>query len=137
MCPVGRNVELLAKLPSGLALNGKPRVFLQAFEGGGGDGPRELSADTVRYSEGSLALDLHLPLEQEYLLRIFDADTEAKRCLFECRVYGVNEDLLKLRPLKGDFHMHSIRSDGKDPPVQVAVACRRIGHDFTDSWRWQ
>lgn len=128
--PVERAVKLVAKLPAGLEISGQPRAFLYAFEGGGGDGPRELSADALSYIGGSLTVDLNLPLEQEYRVRIFEANAEAKKCLFECRVYAANEDLLSLRPLKGDFHMHSIRSDGKDQPVQVAVACRGIGHDF-------
>ena len=46
------------------------------------------------------------------------------------RVYSLAPDLLALRPLRGDFHMHSTCSDGKQPPAHVAARCRQIGLDF-------
>ena len=46
------------------------------------------------------------------------------------RICSVESDLYELRPLKGDFHMHSNGSDGVDAPEYVAVRCREAGFDF-------
>ena len=37
---------------------------------------------------------------------------------------------LSLSPYKGDLHIHSNRSDGREPPAHVAARCRQIGLDF-------
>jgi len=55
---------------------------------------------------------------------------EAFRDLTSFKIYALKEDLFALRPFRGDFHMHSTRSDGKDAPEYVAASCRRIGDDF-------
>jgi len=46
------------------------------------------------------------------------------------RVYSLQEDLLSLVPLKGDFHTHSNLSDGMDSPEYVAARYREEGYDF-------
>ncbi len=45
-------------------------------------------------------------------------------------LYALENDLFGLRPWKGDFHIHSNASDGREAPAYVAGACRRIGLDF-------
>lgn len=127
---VGKTLEFSVVLPEAVTFTGKLRVFLHPFEQAGTVAERELSADSIRHEHGRLRIDLCLPAEQEYLIRIFGGARMEGWPLAECRVYGVRDDLVPLRPLKGDFHMHSIRSDGTDQPEQVAIACRRIGLDF-------
>ena len=127
---IGRTFEVSVKLPVGLAITGKPRIFLQAFEGAAVDGAQELPADCVKSGHGCLSLHLCLEREQEYLIRICPRKAAGDEPLAAIRIYGVKADIAGLRPFKGDFHMHSSRSDGKDLPVQVAVACRRVGLDF-------
>ena len=69
--------------------------------------------------------------EQEHVLYIVEVNKKnEKRLLGDFRVYSLGPDLFKLRPFKGDFHMHSNRSDGVEPPGYVAGACRRVGLDF-------
>ena len=54
-------------------------------------------------------------------------------------LYAVKEDLYKLRPFKGDFHMHSDFSDGQESPEYVAARNREMGMDFiaiTDHYRY-
>ncbi|MBT3295147.1 MAG: hypothetical protein HN919_17075 [Verrucomicrobia bacterium] len=69
--------------------------------------------------------------EQEHTLRVETiAPDQTRRRLGEFKIYSLEEDLFSKRPLKGDFHMHSSRSDGKESPAYVAAACRRIGLDF-------
>ena len=36
-------------------------------------------------------------------------------------VYALDEDLFALSPFKGDMHIHSTNSDGKNKPVEVAL----------------
>lgn len=45
-------------------------------------------------------------------------------------VYALEDDLWERRPFKGDLHMHSRYSDGRESPAYVAGACRLIGLDF-------
>jgi hypothetical protein len=48
----------------------------------------------------------------------------------EFYVYALEEDLFRLRPYRGDMHVHSFRSDGKEAPAVVAADYRRAGFDF-------
>ena len=69
--------------------------------------------------------------EQEHIFKLEEVtpDNKVKEIgLFH--VYSLKPDLFALRPYKGDFHMHSYRSDGKESPGYVAGACRRVGFDF-------
>ena len=45
-------------------------------------------------------------------------------------VYSLLPDLYELRPLKGDFHAHSYRSDGKRDPAALAGHYREQGYEF-------
>lgn len=45
-------------------------------------------------------------------------------------VYSVHEDLYALRPMKGDLHAHSFRSDGKRDPAALAGHYKEQGYDF-------
>jgi len=70
------------------------------------------------------------PGEQEYVLLITPPKDKKRARPLELRLYAVQEDLFDRRPYKGDFHMHTLRSDGKESPAYVAAACRQIGLDF-------
>ena len=50
----------------------------------------------------------------------------------ECKisVYALEKDLYGLRPLKGDLHAHSNRSDGRCDVAEVMADYRRYGFDF-------
>lgn len=64
--------------------------------------------------------------EQEYTLLLGNSE----RSLVEIHLYALDDDLFTRRPHKGDLHVHSYRSDGKESPAYVAGAGRRIGLDF-------
>ena len=69
-------------------------------------------------------------VEQEYVVILTvtrDGETVRKE---EFSFYALEADLFSLRPWKGDFHIHSAESDGREAPAYVAAACRRIGLDF-------
>jgi len=77
--------------------------------------------------------------EQEFYIRVFKLPDTEKR-LGNFHVFSLLPDLYARRPFKGDFHVHTCRSDGKESPDIVAANFRRAGFDFmaiTDHHRWQ
>lgn len=64
--------------------------------------------------------------ETEHLIILSQEDKK----LQELAVYSLNEDLYGLLPLKGDFHGHSYRSDGRRDPAALAGHYREQGYDF-------
>lgn len=108
------------------------------------DGPQPGSSSpvildrTVRPSvDGALRIRSLFPGEQEHWLRITTA-TRGEWGL-DVRLYSLLPDLFARRPYKGDVHLHSFRSDGRESPAYVAAAGRQIGLDFlavTDHGRY-
>lgn len=89
--------------------------------------------------DGSLIVKIDPCSEQEHELRIYEKTGDKRVCLGKARLYSLGQDLWKRLPFKGDLHMHSFHSDGKDSPAIVASACRKIGLDFmavTDHQRY-
>ncbi|MDR1509293.1 MAG: hypothetical protein LBS53_06605 [Synergistaceae bacterium] len=89
------------------------------------------SSVSVDARNGALSFTIFGAREQEYRIRIEDAAAFS--------VYCLDDDLFGRIPLKGDFHIHSNRSDGREPPAFVAAASRKIGMDFmaiTDHHRY-
>ena len=64
--------------------------------------------------------------EQEFQLDLYDGE----RLLQTFSVYALESDLYTLRPLKGDLHCHSFRSDGRRDPAALAGHYREQGYDF-------
>jgi hypothetical protein len=84
----------------------------------------------IKPADGILQFDASFPFEGEYSLVLNPDHGERSRSFAEFRLYALDQDLYERRPFKGDFHMHSNRSDGREAPPHVAAACRRIGLDF-------
>ncbi len=85
--------------------------------------------------EGGLSINVPFETEQEYALVLTGHRTQE----IELRFYALDADLFNLRPFKGDTHLHSTRSDGRESPAYVAASARRIGLDFmavTDHWQY-
>lgn len=80
----------------------------------------------VRAKGGVLRFPYAFPGEQEHMLILSYGDQK----LAEMTVYSLYEDLYRLRPLKGDFHSHSYRSDGIHDPAEAASHFREQGYDF-------
>jgi hypothetical protein len=79
---------------------------------------------------GRLRISAFFEAEQEHTLIIEETRAGKKRSLGNFRVYSLAADLYGLRPYKGDFHMHSHRSDGVESPAYMAGASRRAGFHF-------
>lgn len=93
---------------------------------------------TGHVKEGSLWFDFCFEYEEECYIRI--QQQGRKNRLVQLSVYALQEDLFHLRPLKGDFHVHSSRSDGREVPEVAVASYRAAGFDFTaitDHMRYQ
>ncbi len=97
----------------------------------------------TRLPNGDLEIAHIFPKEDEYSLELRKQDPDKPEVwhqLFVFQVYALEKDLFRLRPYRGDFHLHSTASDGKQPGEYVAATARKIGLDFmalTDHVRYQ
>ena len=88
-------------------------------------------AEFRRTENGGLAVTVTTPVEGEYTIRLDVADGTGEfveKAVFS--IYALRDDLYRLTPYKGDFHMHSTASDGVHSPEYVAASCRKTGFDF-------
>ena len=96
----------------------------------------------VKPSNGSLKFEYAFPGEQAHIIRVFKMpikDRDRERPVGNFMVYSLYPDLYELRPYKGDFHLHSFHSDGREAPEIVAANYRKNGFDFiavTDHHLW-
>ncbi len=79
--------------------------------------------------EDRLLIDVNFANEDLYVMELFKKDS-MKKPIFKEHVFAVKEDLFDMRPFKGDMHMHSIFSDGKNTPEEMGHKCLQLGMDF-------
>lgn len=102
----------------------------------------EYDSIVVHSRDGLLQFEHAFPGEQAHIVRVFKLpvkDREMDRLLGNFMVYSLLPDLFVLRPYRGDFHVHTCRSDGKEAPAVVAANYRKSGFDFlaiTDHHVW-
>jgi len=90
----------------------------------GNDTPFEVTDDGVVIRQFLLG-------EQEHAFAVYVTNADGKEDVWlRFNVYSLNDDLMALRPYKGDFHMHSMESDGLESPEYVTASCRKVGFDF-------
>lgn len=90
--------------------------------------------------DGSLRVRCFFEGEQEHVLLVERIESERRVTVADIRVYSLEPDLLARRPFKGDLHIHTNRSDGRESPAYVAGRAREIGLDFqaiTDHRRYE
>ena len=88
--------------------------------------PQNFVLLSVKAAGGVLTFPYTPAMEGEHLVRVFREDKQ----LCELVTYALEEDLYGLRPLKGDLHTHSYRSDGRCDPPFLATHFREQGYDF-------
>jgi predicted metal-dependent phosphoesterase TrpH len=99
--------------------------------------------------DGCLRVKYRFIGEQEYILDLFTEDADfvehkgsgyhRDKMVLTLHLYSLFEDLYARRPYKGDFHVHSSASDGKECPEITAANYRKNGFDFyslTDHGRY-
>jgi len=87
-----------------------------------------------------IVFDYDFKEEQEYIIFIYENYNDEMLLLTLFKIYALNEDLYKLTPLKGEMHMHSNFSDGKQPPEIMYGNARMQGMEFallTDHYQLQ
>lgn len=88
--------------------------------------PSHQTAIPLVAREGCLRFSFTFPEEGEYTLLLQKGEKPAETLT----VYALEQDLYALRPLKGDLHAHSYRSDGKRDPAALAGHFREQGYEF-------
>jgi len=78
----------------------------------------------------SVTCEFTYETEQEYRLLLFSEDDDFKDTIGIFHIFCLEEDLFLRRPFKGDFHLHSYYSDGRNSPGFIAASCRKKGLDF-------
>ena len=85
----------------------------------------------LKPEDGVLKVSEYFEGEQEHRIYVNEIlKDNTKKQLGEFRIYSLEDDLFNKTPYKGDIHMHSYHSDGKEAPAYVAACCRKIGLDF-------
>ncbi len=64
--------------------------------------------------------------EQEHFVEVIK---DGKRVV-RLSVYSLNPDMVGRYPFRGDLHMHTCRSDGRQSPAITAAEYRKNGYDF-------
>lgn len=80
-------------------------------------------------ADGSLEFEHAFPGEQEYKLVITNPK-DNDRELLRLSIYSLRSDLYGRRAYRGDLHVHSYFSDGREDPGIVAANYRKNGFDF-------
>lgn len=74
----------------------------------------------------TLVMEINWPQEDCYVCNLYVGDTVVEKM----EVYALEEDLFAKNPFKGDNHLHTYMSDGKDSPMYMAAAACRLGYDY-------
>lgn len=80
-------------------------------------------------ADGSLEFEHIFTGEQEYKLVIVNPK-DNDRELLRLSIYSLRQDLYGRRAYRGDLHVHSYFSDGREDPMIVAANYRKNGFDF-------
>lgn len=74
----------------------------------------------------ALVLEVEFPQEDCYLCALYVDGEKAA----DLELYALDADLFSKTPFKGDNHMHTWMSDGRDSPMYMVAAACRFGYDY-------
>ena len=100
---------------------GNPRVY--------SEGKNRFSVTVRPDGDGAIRFSGYFGGEGEYFVNLHSDPAANYFCTLS--LYALNEDMKGRIPLRGDLHMHTCRSDGKECPTTVAANYRGHGYDFT------
>lgn len=89
----------------------------------------DLRLEAAADADGAIRVPLRFLSAGEYVLDVC-CDEDAAQPLTSQQFYAVPPELERLRPYRGDPHMHTTASDGRDSPLAMAVRAREVGMDF-------
>lgn len=90
------------------------------------DDETELSIDVD--DEGRIKFPVKLKTRGEYL---FDVYPEGEKdAVTTGHLFALTPDFVKLKPYRGDMHIHTTYSDGRKTPIYMAVTGKKLGLDF-------
>lgn len=130
--PAGEPVEITVK-PLGCHSAFPDDVTVRVQRLDSGTAGREFTAwnktdyTGAKCEDGALRFTYTAESEGELFVRVLN--NEGRRIL-QMSVYALADDMADRIPLKGDLHMHTCRSDGREDPCTVAANYRKIGYDF-------
>jgi len=78
--------------------------------------------------EGILTFSPEFKTAGEYQFDLFSPDSS--RSILSEHIFALRKDLWGLKPFKGDMHIHTFYSDGRQSPIYMAVRGKRLGLDF-------
>ena len=86
--------------------------------------------DTLDYriENGTILFSYKMPYIGEFLIQVNFTYNKSNRGLVT--LYCLDSSMIKLRPLRGDLHMHSTYSDGRTTPFALVLASLDRGMDF-------
>lgn len=129
--PADREVELIIAPCEKAFLFTDGTEYTIGITATGADEPNYHKSETRVYlraiaQNGILRFTYTFCGEMEHLILLCRED----KVIQEFNIYSLYEDLYALRPMRGDFHSHSFRSDGKRDPAALAGHFREQGYDF-------
>lgn len=129
--PVGSPTEITIKpLGEHVKFSGEYRVVVQRLDAGSVNYDfakwNHTDYDLTPDEDGAFRFTYTADVECEHFVRVYKED---KRVV-QLSVYALAEDMACRIPLKGDLHMHTCRSDGREDPATVCANYRKIGYDF-------
>ncbi len=129
--PCDKEIEVTVKpLGAHVAFNGEYYVVVRSLNEGNmyhyPDRNNFIMYTKVPDEDGSIRFTHTFKDEQEHYIDIMQ---DGKR-IVRLSVYSLHHDLVGRYPFRGDLHMHTFRSDGKQSPAIVASEYRKNGYDF-------
>ncbi len=83
------------------------------------------------YSRNKIQFEFSPNLIGEYIVSLYhEGRNRTDKPLLMKSFFVVPDHLLKLKPFKGDLHLHTHYSDGEESPVYMAAKAREIGLDY-------
>ena len=85
------------------------------------------------FKDGAIRFRYFFESEQEYRLsftRDWNNGMNTRHGEYTLSVYAVGGDLYAMRPYRGDLHVHTDQSDGRECPETVVANYRSYGYDF-------
>lgn len=102
----------------GKSLSGNTTLFWDSFE----------TPEIRHLDNGNVVMSFDLPEAGQY--NIFAFLGNQGNIIAHGSIYALEKPLLDLIPLRGDFHVHTSRSDGQQSPADAVAGERRRGMDF-------